>query len=106
MLPTEPAPLETKMSTQELIYRIHRKINELERTMHEFHSLVDTAFPGADFNKHRDDHEKIRETEVERRRLFSNLRTQALEGLMMFTASALIGLIAFAAVSYIKHGGL
>lgn len=105
-LPTEPAPLETKMSTQELIYRIHRKINDLERTMHEFHALVDTAFPGADFNKHRGDHERIHEKEVERRRLWSNLKTQALAGVMMFAAGAFVSVVGFAVVSYIKHGGL
>lgn len=106
MLPTDPGPLETKLSTQEMIYRIHRKLNQLEHEMHSVHALVDTAFPGADYNKHRTDHEVIHERNIERRRLFSNLKSQAIAGLMMFTASAIIGLIAFAAVSYIKHGSL
>ena len=104
-LPTEPSPLETKLSTQELIYRIHRKLNELEHSMHEFHALLDTAFPGADLNRHRTDHEEIHEKNIERRRLWSNLRSQALAGVMMFAASAVIGLIVFSVTSYLKHGG-
>lgn len=104
-LPTEPSPLETKLSTQELIYRLHRKFNELEHSMHEFHALFDTAFPGADLNRHRADHEEIHEKNVDRRRLWATLRAQAMAGLMMFAASMLLAMAVYSFTSYLKHGG-
>jgi hypothetical protein len=61
--------------------------------------------PGADIHQHHDDHIEIRETRIERRRIWSTLKAQALGGLMMAIASAMIGIVAYASVMFIRGGG-
>jgi len=78
-LPTEPAPLE-KMSTLEMVHRIHREINALQRSVTELELRVESAFPGADFNRHRTDHEAIHEAEHDAKQLKKDLWTRSVTG--------------------------
>lgn len=102
---TDNAPLDGRESTAQLIARINRELDRLQRDMHELSARVDSMVPGADIHQHHDDHVEIHETRVERRRMWSNLRSQALAGFVMAVLGGLFGVIGYAAVAWVKATG-
>lgn len=92
-LPTEPAPLE-KMSTMEMVSRIHRAFNaaeeermrrhsELEKMLMALEAKMDTAFVGADYNRHKTDHDTIHEAARDAKQLKKDLWARSITGLWM-----------------------
>ena len=102
---TDNAPLYGRESTAQLIARINRELDRLQHDVHELAARIDAMIPETDIHQHHDDHIEIRETRIERRRVWSNLKSQALAGLMMAVASAMIGIVAYASVMFIRGGG-
>jgi hypothetical protein len=105
-LPTDPVPLE-KLSTLEMVHRIHRAFNvaqeEQERRNHELEKMimaleakVDGAFPGADYNKHKQDHDDIHELQRDAKQLKKDIWTRSITGLWLgFWALVLAALMYF-----------
>lgn len=104
-LQTDNAPLEGRESTAQLIARINRELDRLQRDVHELAARMDSMIPGADYHRHHDDHVELHETRAERRRMWLNLKSQAVAGLMMATAGAVFGILAYAALAWVKANG-
>ena len=102
---TDNVPLEGRNSTAQLIERINRDLDRLQKDLHELSHRMDAMMPGADFRLHYDHHVDITENTVERRRLWSNLRSQALAGVMMAIGGGFLALIVYATTQYVKTGG-
>lgn len=102
---TDNATLEGRESTAQLIARINREIDRLQRDVHALSALIDSLVPGADYHRHHDDHVEIHEQRIERRRMWSNLRSQALAGFVMAAAGGAIGVLVYAATAWIRNGG-
>lgn len=100
-LPTEPAPLETKLSTQEMFYRLHREFNRLERRMDEHMAEADTAYPGADRRRHYDHHVNIDQRELDRKEFWKKVIPQVVGG----TFLAGLGFFAAAILFFVRNGG-
>lgn len=102
-LPTDNAPLEGRSSLGQLIDRINREIDRLQRDVHELSARVDSAFPGADVHRHHDDHTQIREAEIDRKHLMRTLKTQAVWGVIGAVAAA-VAMLAWYAFNAYLHG--
>jgi len=102
---TDNAPMEGRESTAQLIARINRELDRLQRDVHELAARIDAMVPGADFHRHHDDHAEMHEARVERRRTWSNLKSQALAGFVMAVAGAIFGVLAYATTAWVKTIG-
>ena len=83
-LPTDRSLFDQKLSTSELLARIHAEINKLHTMVYDLEARVDTAFPGADLQRHRTDHERMYDDEQNTRSMWHNLRDKSLFGLVIF----------------------
>jgi len=102
---TDNTPLEGRESTGQLIARINRELDRLQHDVHELAARMDAMVPGADIHRHHDDHVEIHESRVERRRMWSNLRSQALAGFVMAVTGGAFGVLAYAAAAWVKSTG-
>ena len=102
---TDNAPLEGRESTAQLIARINRELDRFQRDVHELSARIDAMVPGADIHRHHDDHVEIHEMRVERRRMWSNLRSQALAGFVMATTGGAFGVLAYAVTTWVRATG-
>lgn len=103
---TDNAPLEIKWSTSQLVARINRELDRLQRDVHELASRMDSMVPGADFHQHYEDHVELHEVRMERKRMWRELRTKAVVGLFMALSSAMIGVLSYALAAWFKERGL
>jgi len=102
---TDNAPLDGRTSTAQLIDRINRDLDRLQRDVHELAHRLDAMMPGADDRLHYEHHVDITEATVERRRLWSNIRSQAMGGVMMAIGGGMIALVVYAVAQYVRTGG-
>ena len=102
---TDNAPLDGRTSTSQLIDRINRDLDRLQRDVHELSCRLDAIMPGADDRLHYEHHVDITEATVERRRLWSNIRSQAMGGVMMAIGGGMIALVVYAVAQYVRTGG-
>lgn len=101
-IPTEPAPLETKISTDERFRRIERAHNLLERRFDEHTAAADAAYPGADRRRHYDQHVDMTQREIDRREFWKKLVPQIVGGLVIAAASVLGTAVLF----FVRKGGV
>lgn len=95
--------MEGRTSLVQLMDQIGSRIDRLQRDHHELSLRLDSMIPDADDNRHYDDHSEIKELRIERRRFWSNLRSQAVAGVVMAAGGGLVGWIVFSLL--VKTGG-
>ena len=73
-------------SIKELLELYLQKMHEIERLHHQLSSRLDAAFPGADVNRHHDDHEELYERRANniqlRRTVIANTLVSLLIGIL------------------------
>ena len=102
---TDNVPLEGRDSTAQLISRINRDLDRLQRDIHEVTVRLDAMIPDADDRRHYDDHVDIRDVRADRRKLWGNLRSQGAAGVMMAIGAGLMAVIVYAVQQFVKTRG-
>ena len=104
-LPTDNAPLEPTMSTRDLVNRVHRAINQLEISIQRLEARMESAFPGADLNKHKADHDVIHEREQERKMLYRAIKEKSLVGVFLAVGAFVFAAVVAFTINYVRSGG-
>lgn len=102
---TDNAPLQDRESTGQLIARIMREFDRMQRDHHALSALIDSLIPDVDYRQHHEDHIQIRDSRIERRRMWSNLKSQAIAGVVMAIAGGAFGVLAYAITAWVKQTG-
>jgi hypothetical protein len=105
MLPTDNSPLEHAQTTRDMVNRIHRAINALEHDIALLESRMESAYPGADLNKHRLDHERIHEREQEFKMLFRSIKEKSIVGVFLAVGAFVFAAVVAFTINYVKSGG-
>jgi hypothetical protein len=72
-----------KTSSVDLLHEYHKKLHDLERIHLEFAARMDSAFPGADLNRHREDHDELLQSRLESERVWKDMKTRVLSGIVL-----------------------
>lgn len=101
-IPTEPAPLEPKLTLDQRVHRLERAHNALLIAFDNHTQVADTAYPGADRRRHYDQHVDMTQKEIDRREFWKKLVPQIVGGLVIAAASVLGTAVLF----FVRKGGV
>ena len=104
MLPTDNSPLETSLTTRDLVNRIHRAINKLEHDIALLEASMESAYPGADLNRHRSDHDRIHERELENKMLLRAIKEKSLVGIFLAVGAFVFAAVVAFMVTFFRSG--
>ena len=91
-----------QLSDRELLGMYNAKLQELERLHHELSARFDASIPGADTNQHHADHQDIYDRRVNDKKLWADVRSRILAGVILALVGVVVFLLAINGVRLIK----
>ena len=78
------------ISDADLLKELHSRVHAWEKAHLEFTAKVDNAFPGADMNRHREDHEEISQAKVESDKAWKDMKARVISGIVLAIVASLV----------------